>query len=576
MMPVEAKTPILLGADRTGSIQCMSARCGQTDANDSCSHATYPADTDQTGNAGFGMPGISQTHRCATPDTATYITGDRPEADSDSKQYAFTLRDTAEPVKAMLPRLAHPHGDILERDSHADDRDLHRVASTNLDFTVGHLGGTVTNANYDVQLNGFVAFGPARVGIYAMTVSGIDATDRQVQNLAPAGTHELSPVPAANSKPVAMHRSIIIDPTSGDPSVILLRGTDADGDSISFSVSEGPDHGTVSDVESITGTTSSILYTPGPTFSTGDSFKVTPGDGLTAGTPAIVTIRPESLPRGAHNVPASSFCVDEWDTVEIAPGFDQNYHAGLFSGRYYPVPAIYVGSANLEDVTLTIIDVDNNRYLIAVPSNGVRMIEFQPPIIIRQAGLHAAGVYKETQYLMERDPDTPELTDTRMFVGYFYYECIEFGHRPPEVNIILNRNVMVGQTISIGVGALDLDGDHLTFSLENAPSPLSMSELVESTTEKPTTEKPATEKPTTPLFLSIGEPVVTPLRETGIQYIVYISASPRSSDVGTHTIRVHVSDGQYTNTEVFTIWVHGAESPLFPSNPAPPVMAGRR
>ena len=135
---------------------------------------------------------------------------------------------------------------------------------------------------------------------------------------------------------------------------------------------------------------------------------------------------------------------------------------------------------------------------------------------------------------------------------------------------------MVGQTISIGVGALDLDGDHLTFSLENAPSPPSMSELVEGTTEKPTTEKPATEKPTTPLFLSIGEPVVTPLRETGIKYIVYISASPRSSDVGTHTIRVHVSDGQYTSTEVFTIWVHGAESPLFPSNPAPPVMAGRR
>jgi len=71
---------------------------------------------------------------------------------------------------------------------------------------------------------------------------------------------ESSSVPPPNTPPVADSKDVIIDVNS--TIVIVLAGSDGDGDSLTFSIADNPTNGTLSTITPINSITSEVSYTP--------------------------------------------------------------------------------------------------------------------------------------------------------------------------------------------------------------------------------------------------------------------------------------------------------------------------
>jgi hypothetical protein len=85
-----------------------------------------------------------------------------------------------------------------------------------------------------------------------------------------------------NQPPVATPQSVTTAEDAAKP--IVLAGTDADGDALTFTVTTQPAHGTVS------GTGAQVTYTPFPDYFGPDSFAFTAHDGSANSAPATVSI----------------------------------------------------------------------------------------------------------------------------------------------------------------------------------------------------------------------------------------------------------------------------------------------
>ena len=96
------------------------------------------------------------------------------------------------------------------------------------------------------------------------------------------------PVP---DTPVAEALSVSTDEDA--PVTIQLSGTDADGDSLVFSVSITPQHGSLSSATSSGTTTATVVYTPSADFNGPDSFVFAVTDGSLSATATVtVTVTP--------------------------------------------------------------------------------------------------------------------------------------------------------------------------------------------------------------------------------------------------------------------------------------------
>lgn len=450
MTPVEVKAAILLGADWQGPVPCTSSQYEQNRPSDDCSHAKKPSDVNTANNAaslsilnnvGFGILDVSQTLKYASTRTVTHnhVMGDYLDTQTSSKQYSFSVTDTSDPVKVILTWFAHPHGSITEQLDRVDppSRTVKKfpVNIADLGFTVSAPNGTVIQrAQSAHQTNEFVVFDPPQTGTYTITVSGsgLSEINKPVQNFALASTHSLSPLPAPflNAPPSAQPMTVIINPNQEDPAIVLLRGADQNGDPLSFSVSDDPDHGTVSTDEFIANTVSRVLYSNNPTFSRSDTFAVTPYDGLATGTPATITIAAESLPTGYTNGALDKSKVRDWESLEVTTGFAHTTYVKTFSGKSYPVSALYVSSVNMEGVDLSFTTTSGRTYTAAVPPSGDRMIEFQSPVTIRSATLSADGIDEEAAQDMAQFRENQRLTryttafgEVSMSVGYVPSSC---------------------------------------------------------------------------------------------------------------------------------------------------------
>jgi hypothetical protein len=89
-------------------------------------------------------------------------------------------------------------------------------------------------------------------------------------------------VAPVNDRPVATARSLTTPEDIALP--IVLSGTDADGDTLSFAITSLPAHG------SLTGTPPNVTYTPAPNYSGPDSFTFTVSDGQMVSAPGIVSL----------------------------------------------------------------------------------------------------------------------------------------------------------------------------------------------------------------------------------------------------------------------------------------------
>lgn len=89
-------------------------------------------------------------------------------------------------------------------------------------------------------------------------------------------------VNATNSAPVANPQSIAVD--EDVPKAIILTGSDADGDPLTYIIVSGPNHGTLS------GTAPNLTYTPNPDYAGPDEFTFRVSDGTADSPIAKVSI----------------------------------------------------------------------------------------------------------------------------------------------------------------------------------------------------------------------------------------------------------------------------------------------
>ena len=97
-------------------------------------------------------------------------------------------------------------------------------------------------------------------------------------------------VTPVNDPPVATSRTVFA--TEDQPFTSVVSGTDVDGDALTFSLKEGPAHGTVS------GEWPAFTYTPAPNYSGPDSFRffVSDGQATSHGTMSIVVTPVNDVP----------------------------------------------------------------------------------------------------------------------------------------------------------------------------------------------------------------------------------------------------------------------------------------
>jgi len=99
----------------------------------------------------------------------------------------------------------------------------------------------------------------------------------------------------SNSAPVARSKSVAA--REDTPRKITLRGSDADGDGLTFRISDAPRHGTLSSIGAVScaGTvpktcTAKVTYRPDPDFNDADSFGFRVNDGNVNSAKAIVSV----------------------------------------------------------------------------------------------------------------------------------------------------------------------------------------------------------------------------------------------------------------------------------------------
>ena len=448
MTPVEVKAAILLGADWQGPVPCTSVQYEQNNVNDNCSYARQPFDSAERNNAasleilnnvGFGILNVNQTIKYTSEKTldSTHVLGGYLDPINNSKNYQFVVSDTTEPVKVILSWFVYTHGSIP--DQIYSDSTVVNIADLGFIVT-SPSGDDIIHATSDYQTNEFAVFMPPEIGTYTVTVSGtgLDSIVKPIQSYALASTLQLDPVysTSANTPPTTQNTTIIINPLQITESIpIILHGEDLDDDLVSFSVSRDPSHGMVSNAEFITNKISRILYTASPSFTTSDTFEITPYDGLVAGTPSIITITPDTPPHMHSEVSPYSGNIRHWDTLEVTSKMVGSKYSQTFSGPVYPVSAIHVGSVNMDGVLLNITTATGDEYVVAVPSSGARMLELESPITISSVTLSAAGI-DDTATTYSSNPNQEptisrvliggtfyDIDDIRMFVGYIPDHC---------------------------------------------------------------------------------------------------------------------------------------------------------
>ena len=202
MQANEVKAALLLGANWTGPIPCTSVQYERYTIDDNCSHARQPnkysvannhSSLKILNNVGFGILDVRRSLEYISQEGSSHVvTGNI--SNGEIIRYAFSITDTAEPVKTLLTWMKHSPA--------IRDFNTASVSGTsypsNLDLVVDCPGIGVMNAGSDYQNNEFAVFMPNQTGtcIVNVTASSIDLHVAS-QEYALASTHPLVPVNTA-------------------------------------------------------------------------------------------------------------------------------------------------------------------------------------------------------------------------------------------------------------------------------------------------------------------------------------------------------------------------------------------
>ncbi len=190
--------------------------------------------------------------------------------------------------------------------------------------TEGVLTGVAPNLTYtpDTNSSGTDSF------TYGVNDGALDSTPATV-------TIIVTPV---NNPPVAIDQTVATD--EDVPVTITLGGSDADGDSLTFSVVSGPANGTLS------GTAPNLTYTPNTDFNGNDSFTFITSDVEFDSNEATILITVKVAANNAPVADAKSLVIDE-DTALAASltGSDVDGDALTFSVVNGPANGTLSGTA---------------------------------------------------------------------------------------------------------------------------------------------------------------------------------------------------------------------------------------
>ena len=190
----------------------------------------------------------------------------------------------------------------------------------------GEIVGTATvavkAAGYVAQWTVIPGDEPVRVRVHRLDNG---ACSSMVLGGAPTGSTSSSTTVASNTPPVAEPLTTSTDPGVSVP--VTLRGTDADGDSLTYKVVSGPANGT------LTGTAPFLTYKPKAGFTGTDTFTYTVHDGRAASAATTVMIEVAGLRwvrKGAAAVNASKEPLELYGGG-TTPGF---FTEGRFEGMF--------------------------------------------------------------------------------------------------------------------------------------------------------------------------------------------------------------------------------------------------
>jgi hypothetical protein len=203
------------------------------------------------------------------PDSFTFRVNDG-QADSAVATVSLTVRSINDAPVALAQGISTKENTAVAITLSASD-----VDGDSLTYTVvqgpshGGLSGTAPNLTYTPALN----------------YNGPDSFTYQVKDPSGASSNVATvslTVRSVNNAPVAVAQSV---PTDEDTAVaITLTGTDADDDSLTYTVVQGPSHGTLS------GTAPNLSYRPNTHANGPDSFTFSVSDGIATSAPATVSL----------------------------------------------------------------------------------------------------------------------------------------------------------------------------------------------------------------------------------------------------------------------------------------------
>ncbi|MDA7955527.1 MAG: S8 family serine peptidase, partial [Nitrosopumilus sp.] len=427
LTPAQVKAALLLGATWKGPVPCSSAQYEMEDAQDDCSYAKTPIDdefakTSQSlgllNNAGLGVLNTVASLGYITGEADHVLTG-HLGLGKTREHFEFNVTDTSETVKVILVWHVHPHGSINDQIGRESEPD-----AKNLGFTIEGPDRSpipVMTGTSRSQPTEFVVFKPNVAGTYVISVGGGDLDDlpKPIQTFAIASTSPIAPVKSPsvhtkldNTPPVADPQTVLFTVTT--PRVIRLTASDADGDAVTFHVSDKPARGTVSTDELINGTVSRLVYTPDPGSALADGFTVVPHDGRDAGAPVRISLEPESLPPNTEPFGIAADDLAEMDVLIVDSDYKHGRYEQAFERSISSVSGIRVGSENMEGAEITIHTPGGDVFRV-VATDDPRDLQFNPPIDVSSVTLSAAGIVEEEVY---KKATGKRAGDARVFVGY--------------------------------------------------------------------------------------------------------------------------------------------------------------
>ncbi|TWU42564.1 Ig-like domain-containing protein [Novipirellula artificiosorum] len=187
-------------------------------------------------------------------------------------------------------------------------------------------------------------------------------------------------VNSVNDVPTAESQSIVLPEDDSKP--VTLQGSDLDGDTLTYTVTIGPTHGTLA------GTAPALTYEPAANYSGLDSFTFTVSDGIAESAAATVSISVTSV----NDAPILNQPIDDLDVTEDSADSVIDL-TGMFSD---------IDASDL--VTLSVQANSNSSLVTASLLDNVLTLDYQPDqngtatVTIR--GTDGSGAYAQDSFLV--------------------------------------------------------------------------------------------------------------------------------------------------------------------------------